>query len=198
MAIPDAWETPRYTTLDTELTEEPTNLLGRAPVAVHNATPADAGWPLQGDFQEAWQAWFEMFRERENNLADIDTTPVLTETVAKEEWVLDDSPLGVEDIVAEPVPLQILKPGVLQQPPDIPVLHARHAPVPQVSRYGASRPTPRTTGGTGNTRFVIQTICILVATTIAVTAIFSTGFFDKTIASYERVQLLSGVSQYDK
>jgi len=194
----EAREGPRYMTLDAELFE-PANLLGRPPAAIYSASPpADVNVPLQGDFQEAWQAWFEMFRGRENNIADIDTAQVLIEPVAKEEWVLNDPPLDVKDIVEESVPLQILTHEVPQRSSDIPVLHARHVPAQQVSRYGAPLPMPRAAGRAVKPQLIMQIILTLLTLTLAGAAILSTGVFDKTIASHERVQLLSGVLRYDK
>ena len=194
MAALEAQEAPRYMALDTQPLE-PANLLGRVPAAMHSASPpADAGEPPQNDFQEAWQAWFEMFRGRENDVANI-----VAEPIAREQWSFDNPPPDVEDIAAEPVPLQILTHDPPHISPDIPALHARHAPVQAVSRHEAQRPTPaRVAGQASKLQLIIQTILILLTLTLAGTAIMSTGFFDKTIASYKQVQLLSGVLQYDK
>ncbi|MDO8407908.1 MAG: helix-turn-helix domain-containing protein [bacterium] len=177
-AIPETREAPRYTALDTELSE-PANLLGRSPAAIYSASPpADASGPPQGDFQEAWQAWFEMFRGRENSVVNMDVSQVLAEP--------------------ESVPLQILTHEVSQRPSDISVLHTRHTPAQQVGRYGAPRPMPRVAGRAGKSRLIMQIIIIFLTLTLAGAAVLSTGFFDKTVASYERAQLLSGVLQYDK
>ncbi|MDP2594044.1 MAG: hypothetical protein Q8P36_01775 [bacterium] len=140
-----------------------------------------------------------MFRGRESNITDIDTPQALAEPIAEEEMVFTDLLADVDEIETESVPLQILKHDAPQQSPDMPVLRLQHAPVQQVSHYRATRPMPtRAAGRTSKPRLIMQITLILITLALAGAAVFSTGFFDKTIASYERVHILSGVVMYNK
>lgn len=178
-AIPEVQEAPRYTALDVEF-------------------PEPASGPLRGDFQEAWQAWFEMFRGRESSVIETDRPEVLPESITDEEVPIVSPPAGEEEAGTQSMPMQTFTHNTPQQSSNMPVSSSRtqHIPAQQMGHYRGYRPTSRPVAGRG--RLVMRIVLILVTTTLAWAAVLSTGFFDKSIASYRQVQLLSGVSQYDK
>lgn len=187
---PRAPQTPRYVALDTQFSE-PVNLLRRDSVTPDSGTSANTNQPTQGDFQEAWQAWFEMFRGREHaEVVNVDAVQAPIEPIANME----------EEPFAEPVPLRVLASDMPPRGPGRAVVHAQPTLPPPESHQNTFRSMPPATKRRKKfgSRWLIRTIVILITLVFIGSAILGTGFFDNTIASSNTASLFSGAVHYDK
>lgn len=189
--MPHTWDSPRYEAV-TDDQFPGLNLLRPEPVPERLVIDEELGntgtVPLveqspepHTDFQDSWQAWFDMFRRPEP---------------------LDEALPNIENIKVQMDQESPQRPyRAVQEPTEPIVIHTLPDPVSRIRTEERGRliPSPiRPPRGRGVSRFMVMTVMMLIVLSSIAISIIGTGYFDKNIISYQRLSQLAGIIIYNK
>lgn len=179
-----AWDAPKYEAIKTE--ELPSINRLRRPEATET----------QQDFHEAWQTWFDTFRAGEGHQEHNEHPQGLVLMPTDEVMHGEPKLPQVEEV---PVPVRLLtieeaKPSLSHIAPSATIIETR---IEDAMSHKTGHPEQiLATGGTS--RSLGLALLIIVSLFCVAIAALGTGYFDKNTISYKQVQIISGISIYNK